>query len=146
MAEKNWWQRLNSGLRRTSTALTGAISDLASKRKLDAAMIEEIEEVLIRADLGVELAGKIAAAIGEGRYDKMITADEVKAVLAAEVEKVLEPVAKPLVVGGERPFTILVVGVNGSGKTTTIGKLAARFRAEGRNVMLAAGDPVRAPP
>jgi fused signal recognition particle receptor len=144
MAKLNWWQRLNGGLRRTSAAITGAISELASKRKLDAAMIEEIEEVLIRADLGVELAGKIAAAIGEGRYDKMITADEVKAVLAAEVEKVLEPVAKPLVVGGERPFTILVVGVNGSGKTTTIGKLAARYRADGRKVMLAAGDTFRA--
>src|SRR6202163_1785792 len=144
MAEQNWWQRLNSGLRRTSTAITGAIFDLAAKRKLDAAMIEEIEEVLIRADLGVELAGKIAAAIGEGRYDKMITADEVKAVLAAELEKVLLPVAKPLVVGPERPFTILVVGVNGSGKTTTIGKLAARFRAEGRKEMLAAGDTFRA--
>src|ERR1700676_752925 len=119
MAEQNWWQRLNSGLKRTSAAITGAIFDLAAKRKL-------------------------AAAIGEGRYDKMITADEVKAVLAAEVEKVLLPVAKPLVIGDARPFTILVVGVNGSGKTTTIGKLAARFRAEGRKVILAAGDTFRA--
>src|ERR1700722_4247379 len=140
MAEQNWWQRLNGGLKRTSAAITGAIFDLASKRKLDAAMIGEIEEVLIRADLGVALAG----AIGEGRYDKMITAHEVKAVLAAQLEKVLLPVAKPLVVGPERPFTILVVGVNGSGKTTTTGKLAARFRAQGRNVMLAAGDTFRA--
>jgi fused signal recognition particle receptor len=144
MAAQNWWQRLNGGLKRTSAAIAGAISDLASKRKLDAAMLEEIEEVLIRADLGVELAAKIAAAIGEGRYDKTITADEVKAVLASEVEKVLLPVAKPLVVGRERPFTILVVGVNGSGKTTTIGKLAAQFHAEGRKVMLAAGDTFRA--
>ncbi len=144
MAAQNWWQRLNGGLKRTSAAIAGAISDLASKRKLDAAMLEEIEEVLIRADLGVELAAKIAAAIGEGRYDKTITADEVKAVLASEVEKVLTPVAKPLVVGGERPFTILVVGVNGSGKTTTIGKLAAQFHAEGRKVVLAAGDTFRA--
>ncbi|HWF97131.1 MAG TPA: signal recognition particle-docking protein FtsY [Xanthobacteraceae bacterium] len=144
MAAQNWWQRLNSRLKRTSAAIAGAISDLASKRKLDAAMLEEIEEVLIRADLGVELAAKIAAAIGEGRYDKMITADEVKAVLASEVEKVLLPVAKPLVVGPQRPFTILVVGVNGSGKTTTIGKLAAQFHAEGRKVMLAAGDTFRA--
>ena len=142
--KQTWWQRLNGGLRRTSAGISGAISDLISKRKLDAAMIEEIEEVLIRADLGVDLAGKIAAAIGEGRYDKMITADEVKAVLAAEVEKVLLPVAKPLLVGGERPFTILVVGVNGSGKTTTIGKLAARFCAEGHKVVLAAGDTFRA--
>ncbi len=144
MAEQNWWQRLNSGLKRTSAAITGAIFDLASKRKLDAAMIEEIEEVLIRADLGVALSSKIAAAIGEGRYDKIITAEEVKSVLAAEVEKVLLPVAKPLEIGQQRPFTILVVGVNGSGKTTTIGKLAARYRAEGRKVMLAAGDTFRA--
>src|SRR5215472_13807907 len=144
MAEPSWWQRLNSGLKRTSGAIAGAISDLAVKRKLDAAMLEEIEEALIRADLGVELAGKIAAAIGEGRYDKAITADEVKAVLAAEVEKVLAPVAKPLAIGAAKPFAILVVGVNGSGKTTTIGKLAARYRAEGREVMLAAGDTFRA--
>ena len=142
--KQTWWQRLNGGLRRTSASISGAISDLISKRKLDAAMIEEIEEVLIRADLGVDLAGKIGAAIGEGRYDKMITTDEVKAVLAAEVERVMGPVAKPLVIGPERPFTILVVGVNGSGKTTTVGKLAAKFRAEGRHVILAAGDTFRA--
>src|SRR5689334_33870 len=91
MAKESWWQRLNAGLKRTSAAITGAISDLAVKRKLDAAMIEEIEEVLIRADLGVDLSATIAAAIAEGRFDKAITADEVKAVLAAEVEKVLEP-------------------------------------------------------
>jgi fused signal recognition particle receptor len=144
MAEQNWWQRLSGGLKRTSAAITGAIFDLAVKRKLDAAMLEEIEEVLIRADLGVGLATKIAGAIGEGRYDKMITAEEVKAVLAQEVEKVLLPVAKPLVISGARPFTILVVGVNGSGKTTTIGKLAARFHREGHKVLLAAGDTFRA--
>jgi fused signal recognition particle receptor len=144
MAEQNWWQRLSGGLKRTSAAITGAIFDLAVKRKLDAAMLEEIEEVLIRADLGVGLAAKIATAIGEGRYDKTITADEVKAVLAQEVEKVLLPVAMPLLISGARPFTILVVGVNGSGKTTTIGKLAARFHREGHKVLLAAGDTFRA--
>jgi fused signal recognition particle receptor len=144
MAKDSWWQRLNAGLKRTSAAIAGAITDLTVKRKLDAAMIEEIEEVLIRADLGVELSGTIAAAIGEGRYDKAISADEVKSVLAAEVEKVLQPVAKPLVIGAARPFTILVVGVNGSGKTTTIGKLAAKYRTEGRKVMIAAGDTFRA--
>jgi fused signal recognition particle receptor len=144
MAKESWWQRLNAGLKRTSAAITGAISDLAIKRKLDAAMLEEIEEVLIRADLGVELSATIAAAIGEGRYDKAISADEVKAVLAAEVEKVLAPVAKPLEISRARPFTILVVGVNGSGKTTTIGKLAAKYRSEGHKVVLAAGDTFRA--
>jgi fused signal recognition particle receptor len=107
-------------------------------------MLDDIEDVLIRADLGVESAARIAAAVGEGRYDKSITADEVKAVVAAEVEKVLTPVAKPLLIGAGKPFVALVVGVNGSGKTTTIGKLAAKFRAEGRSVLLAAGDTFRA--
>jgi fused signal recognition particle receptor len=107
-------------------------------------MLDEIEDVLIRADLGVDSAARIAAAVGEGRYDKSITADEVKAVLAAEVEKVLAPVAKPLAISEAKPFVALVVGVNGSGKTTTIGKLAAKFRAEDHSVMLAAVDTFRA--
>jgi fused signal recognition particle receptor len=144
-AEKqSWWQRLSGGLKRTSASIGGAVTDLVAKRRLDQAMLDEIEEVLIRADLGVESAARIAAAVGEGRYDKSITADEVKAVVAAEVEKVLTPVAKPLLIGAGKPFVALVVGVNGSGKTTTIGKLAAKFRAEGRSVLLAAGDTFRA--
>jgi fused signal recognition particle receptor len=139
-----WWQRLSGGLKRTSSSLSGAISDLVAKRRLDRAMVEEIEDVLLRADLGVETAGRIAAAVGEGRYDKTITPDEVKAIVASEVEKVLAPVAKPLTLDGAKPFVILVVGVNGSGKTTTIGKLAARLTRDGVAVMLAAGDTFRA--
>src|SRR5262245_3782571 len=142
--KQSWWQRLSGGLKRTSASIGGAITDLVAKRKLDQAMLDEIEEVLIRADLGVDTAAKIAAAVGEGRYDKEITPDEVKAVVATEVEKVLAPVAKPLAIGAGKPFVVLVVGVNGSGKTTTIGKLAARLHAEGRSVMLAAGDTLRA--
>jgi fused signal recognition particle receptor len=142
--KQSWWQRLSGGLKRTSSSIGGAISDLVSKRKLDAAMLDELEEMLIRADLGVDVAAKISAAVGEGRYDKAISADEVKMVVAAEVEKTLAPVARPLAVDGGKPFVILVAGVNGSGKTTTIGKLAARFRAEGKKVMLAAGDTFRA--
>jgi len=141
---KSWWQRLTGGLKRTSSSMGSAITDLVAKRKLDGAMLDEIEEVLIRADLGVDIAAKISAAVGEGRYDKAISADEVKAVLATEVEKTLAPVAKPLEITGAKPFVILVVGVNGSGKTTTIGKLAEKFRREGRKVMLAAGDTFRA--
>jgi fused signal recognition particle receptor len=144
-ATGNWWQRLTGGLRRSSSALGGAISDLVSKRKLDDAAIADLEEVLIRADLGVESAGRVAGALGKGRYEKAISAAAVSAVLAAEVEKVLAPVAQPLAINtAHKPFVILVVGVNGSGKTTTIGKLAAKFRAEGRGVMLAAGDTFRA--
>ena len=139
------WQRLTGGLRRTASALGTAVTDIVAKRKLDAGTIEELEEALIRADLGVDVAARIAAAVGEGRYEKTISADEVKAILAAEVEKVLGPVAKPLKIDTDKkPFVVLVVGVNGSGKTTTIGKLAARLAAEGRKVMLAAGDTFRA--
>jgi len=141
----SWWRRLSGGLKRTSSSLGAAVAGLVTKRKLDRAMLEEIEDVLLRADLGTEVAARIADAVGAGRYDKAISADEVKGVVATEVEKVLAQVAKPLQIDASKaPFVILVVGVNGSGKTTTIGKLAARFSAEGRTVMLAAGDTFRA--
>src|SRR6202142_18186 len=143
--KQSWWRRLSSGLKRTSSSLGTAVADLVIKRKLDRAMLADIEDVLLRADLGTEVAARISAAVGHGRYDKAITADDVKSVVATEVEKVLAPVAKPLVIdAAQKPFVILVVGVNGSGKTTTIGKLAAKLAAEGRKVMLAAGDTFRA--
>ena len=139
----SWWKRLSGGLKRTSSSLGGAISDLVSKRKLDAETVEELESELIRADLGPEFAARIAAVLGEGRFEKAIASDQVKAILAGEIEKVLAPVARPLEVTAQ-PFVVLVAGVNGSGKTTTIGKLAARFRAEGKSVMMVAGDTFRA--
>jgi fused signal recognition particle receptor len=142
---KSWWQRLAGGLKRSSSALGGAIADLVTKRKLDDETIADIEDVLIRADLGLPTADRIAAALRDGRYEAGLSADDVKAVVAGEVEKVLAPVAQPLVIDpAKKPFVILVVGVNGSGKTTTIGKLAEKFRAEGRSVMMAAGDTFRA--
>jgi fused signal recognition particle receptor len=141
---RGWWRRLTGGLKRTSSSIGTALSDLVSKRKLDQATLDELEEVLIRADLGLETAGRVAAAVGEGRYDQSISPEEVKAVLAAEVEKVLAPYAQPLAIAGAKPFVILVVGVNGSGKTTLIGKLAAKLAAERRKVVLAAGDTFRA--
>jgi fused signal recognition particle receptor len=143
-AKGRWWTRLSGGLKRTSSALGTAITDLVSKGPLDPAMIEEIEDALIRADLGMESAARIADAIGQGWYNQAITPGELKAVVAAEVAKVLTPVAKPLVIAGAKPFVILVVGVNGSGKTTLIGKLAARLSAKRRKVVLAAGDTFRA--
>lgn len=142
--KQSWWQRLSGGLKRTSSSIGGTVSDLVAKRRLDQTLLDEIEDLLIRVDLGVETAARIAAAVGEGRYNKSITTDEVKAVVAAEVEKVLTPVAKPLAIKEAKPFVALVIGVNGSGKTTTIGKIAAKLRAEGRSVMLAAGDTFRA--
>jgi fused signal recognition particle receptor len=144
-ARHGWWRRLRGGLSRSSASIAAAISDLVSKRKLDAGAIQELEDALIRADLGVDAAARIAACVGEGRYDKTVSADEVKAILAAEIEKILVPVAVPLAIDAARkPFVIVVAGVNGSGKTTTIGKLAARLSREGRRVMLAAGDTFRA--
>lgn len=144
-APKSWWQRLKSGMARSSSAIGQGISDLFTKRKLDAGTLDDLEDILIQADLGVETATRITKAIGSGRYGKNLGAEEVKGILAQEVEAVLAPVAKPLIIAPtEKPCVILMVGVNGSGKTTTIGKLAWKFRAEGRSVLLAAGDTFRA--
>jgi len=143
-APRGFWRRLSGGLKRTAASISSAVADLVSKRKLDAAMVEELEELLIRADLGVATAARIAAAVADGRYDKAITPADVKAILSTEVEKVLGPVAVPLALSAAKPFVMLVVGVNGSGKTTTIGKLSAKLAADHRRVMLVAGDTFRA--
>lgn len=141
----SWWQRLKHGLARSSSSIGQGITDLFTKRKLDAGTLEEFEDVLIRADLGLPVATRIVEAVGKGRFGKEIEGEGVKAILAAEVTKALTPVALPLVIDdAKKPFVILMVGVNGSGKTTTIGKLAAKFSSEGRKVMLAAGDTFRA--
>jgi fused signal recognition particle receptor len=141
----SWWTRLKEGLSRSSSSIGQGISDIFTKRKLDAGTLEDLEDVLIRADLGVVTASRIAEAVGKGRYDKAVDPAEVRSILASEVEKVLAPVARPLVIDAtKKPFVILVVGVNGSGKTTTIGKLAAKLSGEGKRVMLAAGDTFRA--
>lgn len=143
--KRSWWVRLREGLARSSHSLWEGLAAILTKRKLDAEMLEDLEDVLIRADLGVAAAERIAKAIGHGRYDKQISIEEVKEVLAAEVERTLAPYAQPLEIDPEKkPFVILVVGVNGSGKTTTIGKLAAQFKKKGHNVLLAAGDTFRA--
>ncbi len=142
---KGWWSRLTSGMRRTSTALSDRVTGLFTKRKLDATTLEDLEDALIQADFGLETAMKISEAVGKGRYEKGISPDEVRAILATEVERALEPVAKPLEIDtAKKPFVILTVGVNGAGKTTTLGKLSSKYRAEGRSVMLAAGDTFRA--
>ncbi|MGV7029796.1 signal recognition particle-docking protein FtsY [Methylobacterium symbioticum] len=142
---KGWWSRLTSGMKRTSSALSDRVTGLFTKRKLDANTLEDLEDALIQADFGVETAMRVSEAVGKGRYEKGISPDEVRAILAAEVERALDPVAHPLVIDAARkPFVILCVGVNGAGKTTTLGKLSLKFKAEGRSVMLAAGDTFRA--
>ena len=143
--KQSWLQRLRFGLSRSSTTIARGVADIFTKRKLDAASLDDLEDVLIQADLGLAAASRIREAVGRGRYERGIDPEEVKLILAEEVERALDPVARPLVIDpGKRPFVILVIGVNGSGKTTTIGKLAAKFRSEGKAVLLAAGDTFRA--
>ncbi|MBX9925875.1 MAG: signal recognition particle-docking protein FtsY [Hyphomicrobiaceae bacterium] len=143
--KKSWLSRLTSGLSKTSSKLADGITGIFTKRKLDGDTLEDLEDLLIGADLGIETSSRVIDAISKGRFDKGISPEDVRRILAEEVARVLEPVAKPLVVDpAKKPHVILVVGVNGSGKTTTIGKLAAQFKAEGRSVLLAAGDTFRA--
>ncbi len=141
---RGWVQRLRQGLTRSSSALTGSISSIFTKKKLDEATLEEFEEALIRADLGIDTAARITDALRRERVGRELEGDDVRALLASEVEKVLIPVAEPLVLADLRPNVILMVGVNGTGKTTTIGKLSAKFAEDGKKVMIAAGDTFRA--
>ncbi len=140
-----WFDRLKAGLTKTSSKLSEGITGVFAKRKLDADTLDDLEDLLIQADLGLETAARITDALSKGRYEKGISPEEVRAVLAGEIETILSPVAKPLALDpANKPHVILMVGVNGTGKTTTIGKLAATYARAGKKVMLAAGDTFRA--
>jgi len=144
-SRNKWLQRLRSGLQRSSRELGDNLSGVFSKTLLTEEIVEELEEVLIRADLGMETAVRVADKLAEGRFSSRTTEEDVRRVVANEVETVLAPVAQPLELDlAHKPHVILVVGVNGTGKTTTIGKLAAKLTAGGVSVMLAAGDTFRA--
>nr|WP_321458602.1 signal recognition particle-docking protein FtsY [uncultured Cohaesibacter sp.] len=142
----SWFERLRKGLSRSSGALGEGISSIFTKRKLDDDTLQDLEDILIQADLGVETAMAITDRLSDGRYNKDVSDKDVQEILADEVDKVLEPVAMPLEITKPEsgPHVILMIGVNGAGKTTTIGKLAQKFRAEGKKVMMAAGDTFRA--
>ena len=143
--KRGWFGRLKDGLKKSSSNLSEGISGIFTKRKLEEDTLQELEDILIQADLGVDTAMRITDKLAETRLDKNITTEEVQEVLAGEVETVLTPVAKQLEIEPDaKPFIILMVGVNGAGKTTTIGKLSRKFSLEGRKVMLAAGDTFRA--
>ncbi|MBC7133520.1 MAG: signal recognition particle-docking protein FtsY [Roseovarius sp.] len=116
----------------------------APRRVLDDAMLEELEDLLIGADMGVETAARVIANLAEGRMGKRLSSREIKSILAQEIARIMEPVARPMPIYARRPQVVLVVGVNGSGKTTTIGKLASQFKAAGKSVVIAAGDTFRA--
>jgi fused signal recognition particle receptor len=142
---RTWFQRLREGLSRTSSQLTGQITSLFTKRKLDDATLQDLEDLLIQADLGVETALRITDTLASERYGKDVTGGDVSRIMASEITRVLAPVAKPLELDlNHKPHVILVVGVNGTGKTTTIGKLAAKLSGAGLKVMMAAGDTFRA--
>ena len=140
-----WLARLRDGLGRSSTKIAGDIKGLLTKRRLDAATLAQLEEALIEADLGPAVAARLAAMLAKTRLDKDVTDADVRGAMADEIARVLDPVAKPLVLDPARkPHVVLVCGVNGSGKTTTIGKLARQLKDQGRAVMIAAGDTFRA--
>lgn len=143
--QRPWFDRLRDGLSRSSRELSTNISGVFTKRKLDEDKLQDLEDVLLRADLGMETAIRITDTLSEGRFGRDVSDADVRAVMASEVEKVLGPVAKPLELDlSHKPHVILVVGVNGTGKTTTIGKLAAKLVAGGLKVTLGAGDTFRA--
>ena len=140
-----WFQRLKAGLTRSSSKLGEGISGIFTKRKLDDQALEELEELLITADLGVTTAARLTANLAKTRFDKEVSPQEVREALAADIAGILEPVAQPLTLDpAKKPNVVLVVGVNGSGKTTTIGKLATHYKRAGLSVRLAAGDTFRA--
>ncbi len=144
---KSWFARLKSGLARSSSQIGDGVAGIftGGKRRLDAAAIDEIEELLISADLGPATAARLAGGLGKRRFEGEVSALQVRAALAEDIAEILEPVARPLEIdSGARPHVVLVIGVNGSGKTTTIGKLARQYADRGLAVSLAAGDTFRA--
>jgi len=142
---RGWFARLRAGLSKSSSALTDGINQIFTRRRLDDTALDELEELLIASDMGPGVAEEVVEGLRRTRFNQEVSPEEIRAALAAEVARLIEPVAKPLQVDpAKKPFVILVVGVNGSGKTTTIGKLARQYRDEGRRVVLAAGDTFRA--
>ena len=148
MVEENkggWFGRLKAGLQRSSEKISTGITDLFTKRKLDAEALQDLKDILIQGDLGVSTATRLTSSLAKTRFDQEISSEEIKIVLAEEVATILAPVAQPLVIDGtHKPYIILVCGINGSGKTTTIGKMARQFKDQGKSVTLVAGDTFRA--
>jgi len=144
-SQGGWFSRLKGGLQKSTSKISDGLTGIFTKRKLDADVLQELEDLLITADLGPHLAARLAADFGKTRFGKDVSDDEVRHALAEQMAAILTPYAVPLVVDATRqPHVVLVIGVNGVGKTTTIGKFAQLYRAQGKQVMLAAGDTFRA--
>jgi fused signal recognition particle receptor len=145
MALGGFFNRLKEGLSRSTSRITETLTTVFKKRRLDDEALEELEDLLISADLGVDAAARVIAAFRRSRFGKEVTDEEIKQSLAEEIAAILMPVAKPLILDPARkPHVVLVVGVNGTGKTTTIGKLAQQYHEEGKRAVLVAGDTFRA--
>lgn len=146
MSEKKpgFFSRLAQGLKRSSTKLGDSVSAIFTKRKLDRDALDELEDVLIAADLGAAAAMRVTDRLAKDRFDKEVTDEEVREALAEVVAETLTPLEQALDLSGAKPQVVLFVGVNGSGKTTTLGKIAVKLKREGRNPILAAGDTFRA--
>jgi fused signal recognition particle receptor len=143
--KSGWLTRLRDGLAKSTKRVTESITGLFTKKKLDQATLDELEDALIQADLGVAVAARLVEKLGRERFGKEVTDEEVRAAFADDIAEILQPVATSLAIEpAHKPHVVLVVGVNGSGKTTTIAKLAHLFKADGKKVMLAAGDTFRA--
>ncbi|MCP2671308.1 signal recognition particle-docking protein FtsY [Maricaulaceae bacterium EIL42A08] len=142
--KKGFFARIASGLKKTSSRFSDSVSAVFTQRKLDNDALEELEDLLIAADLGAATAARVTARLAKDKFDKDITPEEIKEALADVVAETLEPYAQPLDMSGDNPRIVLFVGVNGSGKTTTLGKIAVKMTREGANVVTAAGDTFRA--
>ena len=143
--KKGWLSRLRDGLSKSTKRVTESITGLFTRKKLDRETLNELEDALIQADLGVAVAARLVEKLGKERFGKEVTDEEVRVACADDIAEILQPVAVPLAIDmARKPHVVLVVGVNGSGKTTTIAKLASFYKSEGRTVMLAAGDTFRA--
>ena len=143
--QKSWFSRLKEGLSASSDKVVSGITGIFTEKRLDEETLEQLEDLLISSDLGVNVASRLIKTLSEHKFDKQVSDREVRETFAKDIELILEPVAKPILIEQSlKPHVILVCGVNGSGKTTTIGKLAQQWKAEGKSVCLAAGDTFRA--
>ena len=140
----SWFGRLKEGLSRSAGALSQGLAGVFGSSRVDAATLQDLEELLISSDLGVQASARIAAQLGEKRWGPQVPPNEARTALADAIATILQPAERPLDVTGAKPFVVMLVGVNGTGKTTTIGKLASRLRGEGKSVLLVAGDTFRA--
>ena len=143
-AEGGFMERISKGLQKSTSRMTEQVSAVFTKRKLDDDALQDLEDILITSDFGVGPAAKVTALLAKDKFDKQVTDLEIKIALADVISEILTPLEKPLLLTGAKPEIILFVGVNGSGKTTTLGKIAKRFNDEGKKVLIAAGDTFRA--